>query len=195
MNGADLTAPDGMPLVFGLRRLGLPRSTRVYGPALMRAVLAEAARRGVPVGFYGAAPHVLAALRSRMRSRLEGLEVAYAVSPPFRELSSAEDRDAVAEMNASGARILFVGLGCPKQERWMAAHQGSVHMPMLGVGAAFDFLAGEKRQAPRWMQRAGLEWLFRLATEPKRLWKRYLKHNPRFVILFGLQLIRSRPAT
>jgi len=105
------------------------------------------------------------------------------VSPPFREMSRQEDLEVVEQINSSGARILFVGLGCPKQEIWMAEHKGKVNAVMLGVGAAFDFHAGVKRQAPAWMQRAGLEWLFRLFTEPRRLWKRYLYHNPRFLVL------------
>ena len=116
----------------------------------------------------------------------------YAWSPPFRPISPAEDTAIVEEINRSGARILFVGLGCPKQDRWMAAHHSRVNAVMLGVGAAFDFLAGNKAQAPRWMQDRGLEWVFRLASEPRRLWWRYLWHNPRFVVLFALQLLRHR---
>ncbi len=134
-----------------------------------------------PWGFYGATPQVLASMLDACGRRFNGLHVAYAYAPPFRQLTTEEDATVVSDINASGTRILFVGLGCPKQERWMAAHRGAVHAPMLGVGAAFDFLAGTKPQAPAWMQRAGLEWLFRLATEPRRLWRRYAYHNPRFV--------------
>ena len=117
------------------------------------------------------------------------MRVTYSCSPPFRPLSRDEDERVTREINASGARILFVGLGSPKQDIWMAEHRGKVNCVMLGVGAAFDFLSGTKPQAPRWMMRAGLEWLFRLATEPRRLWRRYLRHNPRFAVLFGLQLL------
>ena len=118
-----------------------------------------------------------------------------ALAPPFRPLSEAEDGRIVGEICQSGARILFVGLGAPKQERWMAAHRGSIPAVMLGVGAAFDFLSGVKPQAPAWMQSSGLEWLFRFSTEPRRLWWRYLKHNPRFAALFAWQLIAHRFTT
>ena len=189
MNGADLVTPDGMPLVWGLRRLGHKSATRVYGPDLTPILLQRAAAEGRPVGFYGGAPEVLDRLVDIVSERFPALQVAYAYSPPFRPLTMEEDARVVAEINASGARILFIGLNSPKQDCWMAAHRGRVQAVMLGVGAAFDFLAGSKRQAPRWMMRIGMEWLFRLVTEPRRLWKRYLKHNPRFVVLFLLQLL------
>ncbi len=189
MNGADLVVPDGMPLVWGLRLLGIRRATRVYGPYLTPCVLGVAERERIPVGFYGATDAVLGRLLDAVQKRYPGLDIAYAWAPPFRPLSEEEDRVVTAQIDASGARILFVGLGAPKQERWMAAHRGRIRAVMLGVGAAFDFLSGAKRQAPRWMMRAGLEWLFRLASEPRRLALRYLKHNPRFVVLFLAQLL------
>ena len=111
---------------------------------------------------------------------------------PFRPLTEEEDGEVVRQIHESGARILFIGLNTPKQDYWMAAHKGRVRAVMIGVGAAFDFLAGTKPQAPRWMMRIGMEWAFRLATEPRRLWKRYLKHNPRFVVLFAGQLVKER---
>jgi N-acetylglucosaminyldiphosphoundecaprenol N-acetyl-beta-D-mannosaminyltransferase len=188
MNAADLVTPDGMPLVWGLRLLGIRTAARVYGPDLTPHLLEAAAREGIPVGFYGATDAVLEKLLRAVGSRYPSLRVAYAWAPPFRALTREEDRAATTLINDSGARILFVGLSTPKQERWMAAHRGRVEAVMLGVGAAFDFLAGTKRQAPRWMMRAGLEWLFRLASEPRRLARRYLKHNPRFLILFLTQL-------
>ena len=190
VNWADLVTPDGMPLVWGLRWLGIKGATRVCGPDLMPEVLEAAAAAGIPVGFFGGTPVVMERLVAAAAKGFPGLKVAFAESPPFRPLADAEDRDYVASINRSGARILFVGLGCPKQERWMAAHRGRVKSVMLGVGAAFDFLAGTKPRAPRWMQQAGLEWLFRLATEPRRLWRRYAWHNPRFAFHFGLQLMR-----
>lgn len=190
-NGADLVTPDGMPLVWGLRMLGVDTATRVYGPDLTLALLAIVARSGTPVGFYGAAPEVLGRLCDRMERRFPGLRIAFRYSPPFRPLTVEEDEAIVSAINTSGARIIFVGLNTPKQDYWMAAHRGRVHAVMLGVGAAFDFLAGTKRQAPRWMMRIGMEWFFRLVTEPRRLGKRYLKHNPRFIVLFGLQLLRA----
>jgi N-acetylglucosaminyldiphosphoundecaprenol N-acetyl-beta-D-mannosaminyltransferase len=191
MNEADLVTPDGMPLVWGLRRLGIPKATRVYGPDLTPVVLDMAESEGIPVGFYGASPDVLRALLAAVARRWPDLHVAHASSPPFRDLSAEEDEEITLSIVASGARILFVGLGCPKQEQWMASHRGRLPAVMVGVGAAFDFLAGTKRQAPRILQRAGLEWAFRLATEPRRLWKRYLRNNPRFVLLFGRQLVRA----
>ena len=192
MNEADLVTPDGMPLVWGLRMLGAREATRVYGPDLTPIVLAAAEREGIPVGFYGASPGTLERLFNVVRRRYPALEIAYAFAPPFRPLAPAEDAAVVGRIRNSGARILFVGLSTPKQERWMAAHRGRVPAVMLGVGAAFDFLAGVKPQAPGWMRSRGLEWLFRLATEPRRLWWRYLKHNPRFAALFAAQWLEQR---
>ena len=192
MNGADLVTPDGMPLVWGLRRLGVSDATRVYGPDLTPLVLAAAEREAIPVGFLGGAPHVLEKLLAEAERRWPALHVAYAWSPPFTALTNEQDADVVSAINASGTRILFVGLGCPKQELWMARHRGKVGAVMVGVGAAFDFLAGEKRQAPAAMRNAGLEWLFRLVTEPRRLATRYFRQNPRFAVLFAAQLVRSR---
>lgn len=187
VNAADLVTPDGMPLVWVLRRKGFALRDRVYGPTLMRRVVAEAERRMIPVGFLGGSSMVLATLVRNLQADFPGTSVAFQYSPPFRPSSSEEDRALVDEINASGARILFVGLGCPKQERWMSEHAADSENPvravMLGVGAAFDFHAGMLRQAPPWMQQRGLEWLFRLVVEPRRLWKRYLKHNPRFAVL------------
>jgi N-acetylglucosaminyldiphosphoundecaprenol N-acetyl-beta-D-mannosaminyltransferase len=130
-----------------------------------------------------------------MAVRFPGLRIAFAMSPPFRALGPAEDAEVVADIRESGARILFVGLGCPKQERWMTAHREALPCVLLGVGAAFDFLAGAKRQAPGWLQRAGLEWLFRLVSEPRRLWRRYLIQNPRFLFHLARELARSRGQT
>jgi N-acetylglucosaminyldiphosphoundecaprenol N-acetyl-beta-D-mannosaminyltransferase len=198
MEAADLVTPDGMPLVWGLRFLGVPAATRVYGPDLTPAVCQLAAEEGIPVGFYGGAQDVLKELTAKLPRRFPGLKVVYSDSPPFRQLTPNEERRTLEDLDRSGARILFVGLGAPKQEWWMAAHKQKVNAVMLGVGAAFDFLAGKKRQAPRLVQRLGLEWLYRLAHEPRRLWRRYLYRNPRFVILFAAQLLnerrRKRPA-
>ncbi len=192
VNAADLVTPDGMPLVWVMRLQGLRQQERVYGPALTQFVLEAANREGIPVGFYGSTPQTLEKLKRNVQQRYPSLKIAYLYAPPFRPLTPEEDEEVVRAINDSGTRILFVGLGCPKQERWMAAHKGRVQAVMLGVGAAFDFLAGVKPQAPRWMQRAGLEWLFRLASEPRRLWRRYLLNNPRFVLLVLLQWSRLR---
>jgi N-acetylglucosaminyldiphosphoundecaprenol N-acetyl-beta-D-mannosaminyltransferase len=192
MDGADLVTPDGMPLVWALRLLGVGGATRVYGPDLTPILCERAAALGIPVGFYGSAPEVLEDLTANLVRRYPALRVAYSYSPPFRPLTPDEDLRVIDSINRSGARLLFVGLGAPKQEQWMAAQKGRVEAVMLGVGAAFDFLAGRKRQAPKVLQRLGLEWLFRLLSEPRRLWRRYLYRNPRFVALFVAQLIGRR---
>jgi N-acetylglucosaminyldiphosphoundecaprenol N-acetyl-beta-D-mannosaminyltransferase len=174
------------------RALGSRDASRVYGPALMPLVCEEAARRGVPVGFYGGTPAVMAALTHRLAVRCPGLAIAFAHCPPHSDAPPAVDEQIVSAIEESGARVLFVGLGCPKQERWMAAHCEHVSCALVGVGAAFDFVAGAKAQAPAWLQRAGLEWAFRLASEPRRLWRRYARHNPRFALRMALQIARER---
>jgi N-acetylglucosaminyldiphosphoundecaprenol N-acetyl-beta-D-mannosaminyltransferase len=194
MNEADLVTPDGMPLVWGLRLLQVRDATRVYGPDLTLALCRLARDEGIPVGFYGGTPRSVERLTTSLTLRFPGLKVAYRWSPPFRALTAEEDERACEEIRQSGARILFVGLGAPKQERWMAAHRGRLDLVMIGVGAAFDFLGGAKKQAPRWMQDAGLEWAFRLVREPRRLWRRYLYGNPRFVVSFAAQLLSERRA-
>jgi N-acetylglucosaminyldiphosphoundecaprenol N-acetyl-beta-D-mannosaminyltransferase len=191
-NEADLVVPDGTPIVWALRLLGNLGATRVYGPDLTPIVLEHAQAHGLPIGFYGGAPDVLKRLVEVVATRFPTLEIAYAYSPPFRPLTPEEDACQVGAINASGARILFIGLNTPKQDYWMAAHKRRVQAVMVGVGAAFDFLAGTKPQAPRWMMPCGLEWVFRLSTEPRRLWKRYLKHNPRFLAFFALQLLKDK---
>jgi N-acetylglucosaminyldiphosphoundecaprenol N-acetyl-beta-D-mannosaminyltransferase len=192
VNGADLVTPDGMPLVWALWLLGVPEPTRVYGPDLTPLLCEAAARQGMPVGFYGGTPEVLKHMVEALQGQWPSLRVGYCWSPPFRPLTSQEEEEVVAAIKASGVRLLFIGLGCPKQERWMAAHRECLPLVMVGVGAAFDFLAGRKPQAPHLLQRAGLEWAFRLVTEPRRLWRRYLYHNPRYLGLFTWQLIRTR---
>jgi N-acetylglucosaminyldiphosphoundecaprenol N-acetyl-beta-D-mannosaminyltransferase len=191
VNSAERVTPDGVPLVAALRLLGIPQAQRVYGPTLTPIVCERAAELGLPVGFYGGTPEVLDALVRELTRRFPKLRVPFAYSPPFRPLSGAEDASIVEAIEAADVRILFVGLGCPKQERWMAAHRDSLACAMLGVGAAFDFLAGTKSQAPRWMQRRGLEWLYRLVAEPRRLWRRYLIGNPRFLYHFARERLRA----
>jgi N-acetylglucosaminyldiphosphoundecaprenol N-acetyl-beta-D-mannosaminyltransferase len=189
LKNAGTVFPDGMPLVWALRALGEKSAQRVCGPDAMAALLTAAENAGIPVGFYGGSKAVLDALIDAVRLRRPDLKVAYADSPPFRPLTLEEDQAIVERIEASGARLLFVGLGCPRQEHWIIEHMGRVHAVMFAVGAAFDFLAGSKRRAPRWMQRCGFEWVFRFAIEPRRLAKRYLKHNPRFIFKFLWQLI------
>lgn len=194
INAADLVVPDGMPLVWALRLFGVHGATQVRGPSLIVHLLEMAAARGVPVGFYGGTADVLRLDVANCEKRFPRLKVVYAHAPPFRPLTASEDAATVRDINESEVRILFVGLGCPKQERWMASHKGSVNAVMIGVGAAFDFLAGVKSEAPVWMQRAGLEWCYRLACEPRRLWRRYAYHNPRFLaLLVGQYFDRVTP--
>jgi N-acetylglucosaminyldiphosphoundecaprenol N-acetyl-beta-D-mannosaminyltransferase len=192
MRDADLVTSDGMPLVWLLRWLGIPQASRVYGPDLVPMVLAAAAERGIPVGFYGGSERALAKLLETVGRRFPQLKIAHAYAPPFRPLTQEEDDWQTRAIEDSGVRILFVGLGGAKQDYWMHAHQQRVNAVMLGVGAAFDYLAGTKPQAPGWMQRSGLEWLFRLGAEPRRLWRRYLARNPRFAVLALAQLVRTR---
>ncbi len=192
MNAADLVTSDGMPLVWLLRLLGIRNAGRVYGPDLTRHVLTAAEQADIPVAFFGGSKEVLAALLRRVAVDHPALRVVYAESPPFRASTMEEDARTIDAIVSSGARIVFVGLSTPKQDRWMHAHREEIPAVMLGVGAAFDFLAGTKPQAPKWMQSSGLEWLFRLSTEPRRLWRRYLRHNPRFAVLAVVQLLRTR---
>jgi N-acetylglucosaminyldiphosphoundecaprenol N-acetyl-beta-D-mannosaminyltransferase len=192
VNGGDLVTPDGMPLVWTLRILGHTNQSRVYGPDLTLRIIEAAAKEVIPVGLYGSRPEIIEKMVQAYHLRFPDLRVVYSFSPPFRVLSSEEDKAIIEKINASGVRILFVGLGCPKQERWMADHRGVIQAVMLGVGAAFDFHSKTKRQAPEWMQKLGLEWLFRLSQEPVRLWKRYLYNNPRFFFLVVRQLLFRR---
>jgi len=183
VNIADLVTPDGMPLVWMLRLKGFKEQERVYGPTLMLHILETAARNHIPVGFYGGNPEVLDRLVKKMKGKFPELNIVHSYSPPFRTLTYAEDIKVSRDIQEAGVRILFVGLGCPKQEIWMAEHRGRINAVMVGVGAAFDFQAGSKAQAPSWMQAIGLEWLFRFLHEPRRLARRYLYNNPRFVVL------------
>ncbi len=192
VNEADLVTPDGMPLVLALRMMGLRGQSRVYGPTLTLHICAAAEKEGIPIGLYGGTVESLDSFVAFLAERYPRLRVACKISPPFRALTREEDLEYTNAIASSGARILLVGIGCPKQERWMAEHKNRIPAVMLGVGAAFDFHSGRIRQAPAWMQRISMEWLFRLLMEPRRLWKRYLKHNPRFVALLLWQLMRLR---
>jgi N-acetylglucosaminyldiphosphoundecaprenol N-acetyl-beta-D-mannosaminyltransferase len=192
VNEADLVTPDGRPLVWALKALGVKSASQVRGTDLTTHVLEQVAHENVPIGLYGGTPESLEAFVRILKTRYPKIRVVCQIAPPFRPLAPEEDEAVTNEIVASGARILFVGIGCPKQEKWMAAHKGRIPAVMLGVGAAFDFYTGRVLQAPRWMQMAGLEWVFRLLMDPRRLWKRYAKHNPRFVGLFLMQLLGVR---
>ena len=181
-NEAGLVTPDGMPLVWLGRRRGNPRTERVYGPDLMLAACARSLVTGYRHFFYGGAEGVPELLAERLCRRYPGVRVCGTYSPPFRPLTDEEEAEVAERIDAARPDIVWVGLSTPKQERWMAAQRGRLEAPVLiGVGAAFDFHAGLKSQAPRWMQRSGLEWLHRLASEPRRLGPRYLVNNPRFI--------------
>jgi N-acetylglucosaminyldiphosphoundecaprenol N-acetyl-beta-D-mannosaminyltransferase len=194
VRAATLVVPDGQPLVWALRALGHARATRVYGPDLMARFCERAARSGVRMYLYGGrTPEALVLLEAQLRQRYPGLVIAGGFSPPFRELTNDERERVAGEIDASGASVVWVGTGQPKQELWMARMRPRLLAPLLvGVGAAFDFHAGLVPQAPRWMQRAGLEWLYRLAREPRRLWRRYARYNPLFVAAFARQYARHR---
>jgi len=154
-------------------------------------VCEKAGQRRISVGLYGGTQDALDKLQEYFKSHLPNLNIACAISPPFRELTQDEQSEYFKTINESGAKILFLGLGCPKQERWMAHNMDKINALMIGVGAAFDFYAGTKKMAPIWMMKLGLEWLYRLITEPGRLWKRYLMNNPRFVFHFLVARMRG----
>jgi N-acetylglucosaminyldiphosphoundecaprenol N-acetyl-beta-D-mannosaminyltransferase len=189
-NASGLTTPDGMPMVWAGRWAGASGIERVYGPDLTLALAELAARRGWRSYFYGGKAGVAEDFARSLEARFPGFRTVGAESPPFRPLTAEEDEQVVARLNAAQPDLVWVGLSTPKQERWMAAHVGRLTAPaLLGVGAAFDIVAGTLAQAPRWMQRSGLEWLYRLYREPRRLWRRYLSNNPRFV----LGIVRHHP--
>jgi N-acetylglucosaminyldiphosphoundecaprenol N-acetyl-beta-D-mannosaminyltransferase len=198
MARAFAVVTDGMPLVWALKKRGLVFAQRVYGPQLTRDLCALAAQTGMPVFFYGGTPQELALLQSTLLKAHPQLQIAGAISPPLLAAEPPLDEATAQLISSSGARLVFVGLGCPKQEYWMQIHGPQINATMVGVGLAFAQIAGLKRAAPAWMQQRGLEWLFRLAQEPKRLWRRYLLGNSRFVWYLGRDLLRSlwrgRPA-
>ena len=191
---ADMATPDGAPVAWALRRAGYDTQERINGPDLMWKYLAEAERRGQVVFFYGGTEHTLEKLRQAMARAFPALKIGGLVSPPFRSLSAQEDQAYTDQINAAGTAVLFVGIGCPKQEKWMATHRGRVNAVMVGVGAAFDYHAGTIKRAPLWMQRSGLEWFHRLLSEPRRLWKRYLVTNSIFVMRMLPALVSRREA-
>ena len=192
--GASLAVPDGQPLVWALRALGHGRAQRIYGPDLMLRFCERAAERGTAIYLYGGrTDEALELLERRLRERFPALRIAGGFAPPFRALDAEEERRSIEAINASGAEVVWVGTGQPKQERWMLAMRPHLRAPMLvGVGAAFDFHAGLVPQAPAWMQRNGLEWAYRLAREPRRLWRRYARYNPMFVAGFARQYAEYR---
>jgi N-acetylglucosaminyldiphosphoundecaprenol N-acetyl-beta-D-mannosaminyltransferase len=194
---SSLNVPDGMPLVWALNLLGHSLRDRVYGPELMARACARAADSGQRFYLYGGRNQgALVQLALNLRTRYPGIRIVGGYSPPHRPLSDEEEDQIAREINATGADVVWVGIGVPKQEKWMAAMRGRLDAPLLiGVGAAFDFHAGLVPQAPPRLQSAGLEWLYRLVQEPRRLWRRYLRYNPRFVAAFARQFATHRLRT
>ncbi len=192
--GSSVNVPDGQPLVWAINLLGHSLADRVYGPELMWRSCEHAARTGQRLYLYGGRNQgALVQLALNLRQSHPGLKIVGGYSPPHRPLTDEETDAVIAEINHARPDVVWVGIGVPKQEKWMAEMRPHLDAPLLlGVGAAFDFHAGLVPQAPNWLQRAGMEWAFRLAQEPRRLWKRYLKYNPRFVLAFAAQLSRHR---
>lgn len=192
VGAADLCVCDGAPIAWFVRSAGFPQQTRVSGPDLMLSICERAETEGIGVALYGSTQRTLDRLAAGLLARYPRLDLRYTCSPPFRSLTIEEDAAVVEQMRSSGARIVFVGLGCPRQELWMAEHKNRIDAVMLGVGAAFDFHAGVVERAPSWMQASGLEWLHRLVSEPRRLWKRYLVTNTRFLLFVARVWQRRR---
>jgi len=193
VNNADLVIADGRPISWAQQLLGHEGAGQVRGQDIMIALCQQSHNSELSIGFYGgSSDRVLACVVDNLKKQFPHIKINYRFSPPFRALTTEEDQQIIANINNANVDVLFVGIGCPKQENWMAEHKAALNCVMLGVGAAFDFIAGDKKYAPRWIQKIGCEWLFRLVSEPKRLWKRYLKQNPRFVYHFAKQYIKYK---
>lgn len=186
---ADMATADGMPVAWMMRRLGYPGQERINGPDLMLRYCEQAALTGTSIYLYGSTDPVLDQLVSRLEQQFPGLMIAGRYSPPFRPLTDVEDAEICKRIADTGAGVVFVSLGCPKQEKWMHAHRGRIPAVMIGVGAAFDYHAGTLSRAPAWMRNNGLEWFHRLVSEPRRLWKRYLVTNTLFSVRALAQLL------
>lgn len=194
LSQADLALPDGAPVAWALRREGFSEQQRINGPDLTWRYLQVAEQLGQSVFFYGSTQDTLDRLLVTIKASFPKLKIVGMESPPFRELSEDEDQAYVDQINQSGANVLFVGLGCPKQEAWMAAHRGRIKAVMLGVGAAFDYHAGTIQRAPVWMQKIGMEWFHRLLSEPRRLFKRYTVTNSIFIFRMMKNLLLGNPS-
>jgi N-acetylglucosaminyldiphosphoundecaprenol N-acetyl-beta-D-mannosaminyltransferase len=192
LKSADMATPDGAPVAWMLRRMGHVNQERINGPDLMWRYCAQAQDRDEFIFLYGSTEETLTNLKTNLLVAFPKLKIAGSISPPFRALTHEEDAAMIAQINASGAGIVWLSLGCPKQELWMEAHRDRLNAVMVGVGAAFEYHAGTIKRAPKWMQDYGLEWFYRLLTEPRRLWKRYLVTNTLFVIGAVRQLLGTR---
>ena len=194
VENAAMATADGAPVAWTIRNLGYPEQKRINGPDLMLRYCELAAQNGQKIFLYGNEEKTVSRLTKTLLKAFPGLQIAGSITPPFRTLSDAEDEQIVNEINDSGAQVVFVSLGCPKQEKWMADHAGRVQAVMIGVGAAFDYHAGTIKRAPVWMQQRGLEWFYRLVSEPRRLWRRYFLTNTAFVIGAARQFVGTRHA-
>jgi N-acetylglucosaminyldiphosphoundecaprenol N-acetyl-beta-D-mannosaminyltransferase len=193
LNGSDIATPDGVPLVWALRWTANPNQERVYGPDLMRLAITDDDRQHWRHFLYGSSDATLAALENAITDMAPNAQIVGHISPPFRPVTEDEQEEYLDAIRASGADVVWVGLGMPKQELWMNAVKEQLPgVALVGVGAAFDFLAGNVKEAPLWMQRAALEWLYRLLMEPRRLWRRYIWNNPAFVFLLARQILKDR---
>lgn len=192
INVADMATPDGMPIAWVMKKNGFPEQARINGPDLMWRLCGVAERKKIPTFFYGSTHHTLEKLTVNLQNQFPDLEIAGSYSPPFGPMLPEDDQEIIRRINSSGAGIVFVALGCPKQEIWMAQHRGKINAVMLGVGAAFDFHAGIVKRAPKWMQNLGIEWFHRFLHEPRRLWMRYLSTNSLFLWLLIKQYFHQR---
>jgi len=191
VNSAVLVIPDGRAISWAQKLLGHKYAEQVRGEDIMNAICESSGSKNLNIGLYGGSSDLLLAqVVTNLKQRYPDIQISYSYSPPFRPLTKEEDETVIGDINNAKVDILFVGIGCPKQERWMSEHRNNVNSVMLGVGAAFDFVAGSKQYAPKWMQKIGFEWLFRLCSEPSRLWRRYLIQNPRFIYYFFKQLMK-----
>lgn len=192
VNGASLVVTDGKPLTAACYSLYRKRQERISGMDFMPAVLEAAGKEGLTIFLYGSSSDVLGGLSAEIMRRYPAIRLGGMISPPFRPLSPEETDADIEAINRSGAQLLLVSLGCPKQERWMADNYRKISAVCLGVGGAFPVMAGLQRRAPRWMQRWGLEWLYRLMLEPKRMFPRYLKTNSLFIYLMGVERLKHK---
>lgn len=191
LQSADMNTPDGVPLVWTMRAKGRKSQDRIAGPDLIDPICYAAAQHSIGVFLYGSTPQTLVSLERRLKTKHAGLRIVGSISPPFGSLSDLERSATIRTINDSGAGIVWVGLGCPKQERWMSQHRGKINAVMIGVGAGFDYEVGHIKRAPGWMQTIGCEWLYRLAQEPRRLFSRYAKTNSKFLAITAAEFIST----
>jgi N-acetylglucosaminyldiphosphoundecaprenol N-acetyl-beta-D-mannosaminyltransferase len=193
VNNANLVLADGRPIFWAQKILGYKQATHIRGQSLMTELCRQSELSNLRIGLYGGHnKEILDKVTTELLKLFPKINISYLFSPPHRVLSDNENKKVVGEINAANVDILFVGIGCPKQEKWMAKNVNNLSCVQIGVGAAFDFIAGEKKHAPKWLQKIGLEWLFRLLNEPRRLALRYLKQNPRFVYYFAKKLVKTK---